>query len=48
MDTLFSLLTYIIMVMICYGVAYLLSADVADIIAYVALAIAIDQMVRVD
>ena len=43
-----SLITYIIVVLICYGVAYLLNADATDIIAFAALAIAVDEMVRVD
>jgi len=48
MQTVVSITTYVVVLMICYGVAYLLNADAIDIIAYVALAMAVDALVRVD
>ena len=48
MQTIVTLTTYIIVAMLCYGVAYLLSVSPHIVIAYVALAIAVDEMVRVD
>jgi hypothetical protein len=48
MQMLVTLTTYVVTVLICYGVAYLLNADVTDIIAYVALAMAVDALMRVD
>ena len=48
MQVLASVVTYAVVVLICYGVAYLLSADATDIIAIVALALGIDALVRVD
>lgn len=43
-----SLTTYIIGVLICYGVAYLLNVEIVDIIAFVALAIGVDNLTRID
>jgi hypothetical protein len=48
MQMIVSLTTYIVMVLLCYGAAYLLNADTVDIIAFVALAMAVDSLTRVD
>jgi len=48
MQMLASLTTYVVVVLICYGVAYLLNADAIDIIAFVALAMGVDALTRVD
>ena len=48
MQTIVSLTTYALAILVCYGVAYLLNADATDIIAYLALAGAVDALVRVD
>lgn len=48
MQMLVSLTTLIIIGMICYGVAYLINVDPHVVVSYAALAIAVDEMVRVD
>lgn len=48
MQMLVSLTTLIIINMICYGVAYLINVEPHVVVAYAALAIAVDEMVRVD
>jgi hypothetical protein len=48
MQTIISMATYVVMVLLCYGAAYLLNADAVDIIAFVALALAVDSLTRVD
>ena len=48
MDTIVSLITYIVVVLLCYGVAYLINVDILYVVSFVALAIAVDTQVRVD
>jgi hypothetical protein len=48
MQMLASLITYVVVILICYGVAYLFNADVINIIAFVALALGVDALARVD
>ena len=48
MQMIVSLTTYIVMALVCYGVAYLINVDPHVVVAYAALAIAVDEMVRVD
>lgn len=48
MQTVVSITIYVVVILICYGVAYLLNADAIDIIAFVALAMGVDALVRVD
>jgi hypothetical protein len=48
MQMLVSLTTYAVAVLICYGVAYLLNLEVTNVVAFAALAMAVDALVRVD
>lgn len=48
MQMLVSLTTYVVMALLCYGVAYLINVEPHEVIAYVALAIAVENLTRVD
>ena len=46
-DTIVSMTTYFVVALICYGIAYLFSVEPHAVVAYVALAAAVDAQVRV-
>jgi small-conductance mechanosensitive channel len=48
MQMLVSLTTYVVAVLICYGVAYLLNTEITSVVAFAALAMAVDSLTRVD
>jgi len=48
MQTLASLAVYTLACLVCYGVAYLLNLDLTSVVAYFALAIAVNSTLRVD
>ena len=47
-DTIVSIITYFFVVLICYGIAWLLNVHIVEVVAFVALAGAIDSLMRVD
>lgn len=47
-DTIVSIITYFVVVLICYGIAWLLGLHIVEVVAFVALAGAVDSQVRLD
>jgi hypothetical protein len=48
MQMVVSLTTYIVMALVCYGVAYLINVEPHVVIAYAALGLAAENLTRVD
>jgi hypothetical protein len=48
MQMLASLTTYAVVCLLCSGVAYLLNTEITNIVAFTALAMAVDSLTRVD
>ena len=47
-DTILSMFTYVVIALVCYGIAYLLNVEPHVVVSYAALALAVDALVRVD
>jgi len=47
-DTILSIVTYLVIALVCYGVAYLINVEPHVVVAYAALALAVDALTRVD
>jgi hypothetical protein len=47
-DTLVTMITYVVLSLLCYGMAYLISVDPHVVVSYAALALTVDAQMRVD
>jgi hypothetical protein len=47
-DSIISIITYAVLALICYGVAYLINVEPHVVVSYAALALAVDALTRVD
>ena len=47
-DTIVSIVIYLVIALVCYGVAYLINVEPHVVVSYAALALAVDTLTRVD
>lgn len=47
-DTIVSIVIYLVIALVCYGVAYLINVEPHVVVSYAALALAVDALTRVD
>lgn len=47
-DSIVSMITYAVLALICFGVAYLIDVEPHVVVSYFALALAVNAQVRVD
>ena len=47
-ETIVSIVTYVVIALVCYGVAYLINVETHVVVSYAALALAVDTLTRVD